>query len=95
MTSKMARYLSPSIKAVGSKYPLVEITWNDAWSGAGWHHDPTHEPLTCITVGYMIKNNDMGCMVATTLDEKGVTGGVSFRPAGMIIGIRVIQKAQK
>lgn len=95
MSRRAKGYVSPKIKPTSRKYPLVEIIWNDAWSGAGWHPVLTHEPLTCVTVGYLINRNKLGCTTAVTLDEAGVTGGVSFRPQGMIVSVRTIQRARK
>lgn len=69
---------------------LVEIHWDDAWSGSGWRvpADIDHTALVATTVGYMIKSTRLGVTVAGSLADNGDYGSISFRPRGMIRKIR-------
>jgi hypothetical protein len=74
---------------------LVEVTWGDAWtSNSGWKDAkelPEHRPLICKTVGYLIKKDKHGVMLAGTYTEGDGYNAIQFRPMGMVQSIRVLK----
>jgi hypothetical protein len=71
---------------------VVEVTWLDAW------HDPDeckpealeaeHGPIEVASVGYEVRNDDYGVMIAACREDDGTFKRVLFVPAGMIKRVR-------
>lgn len=83
-------------KKVKNKYPLVEITWEDHWSQAGWH-DPTKPlvPAEYKSVGYLIKKTRKEVVIVACLStNRDFTemGNMSYRLASCVKKIRYIEK---
>lgn len=76
---------------------LVKCEWEDAWAGISWRPraDIIHEPMKVTTVGYVVKHDKTGLTLSATKDENGNYGGTCFRPAKMIVKIKVLERAAK
>lgn len=78
--------------------PLVEVTWNDAWSSdTSWHDDDverTHEPHRTHSVGYLLKRSRKGVTICRDYDDDNTDDegrrydGALFIPAGMVVKVR-------
>jgi hypothetical protein len=73
-------------KSKAHKYPLVMVTWVDAYSADAW------EPITnmvpevklCHTVGFLLARNNKAVVVASTVSDDGDSCCVMFIPPGMV-----------
>lgn len=74
------------------KYKVVRIDWLDAWGKSGWFEE---REIDCsgykvASVGYLVKSNKNGVVIASSISEDGTLLGLSFRPHGMIVKITEI-----
>lgn len=74
------------------KLPLVEVSWVDASSTHGWmDRDQAREeanPIECLTVGRLIRNDKETTAVAQTISEEGKFGEVWAIPAQWVKRVR-------
>ena len=65
---------------------LVVIEWLDIQSNAEWHEgDPgTANPATCVTVGWLVFENDDKLVLADSRARDGEWGGLTVIPSGVI-----------
>lgn len=75
---------------------VVLIRWIDSSQTYGWQDRPTEPPtedkLTCITVGFLMAQDDVGITVAGSVGAGGVVSGVLTIPEVAIISQTVIQE---
>ena len=71
------------------KYPfqLVEVHWKEAQTGHGWEHeeDLTVEIPIVITVGFLIKENDDGLVIASSVGTDRHSNARITIPKGMVV----------
>jgi hypothetical protein len=76
------------------KFPLVQISWHDAWSDSGWKSPGEISnlciPLVIHSVGYLVKTTRSGYLIAGSVDANGLVGSVMFRPRGMVKSMKRI-----
>ena len=78
-------------------YPVVVVEWNDAHGAATTDYEPgnlPHQPLIMSTFGLLLKHDEVGATISGEMSEDGSYRGVTFVPAGMIRGIRVVLPAK-
>lgn len=68
---------------------LVEVTWEDAYSTAGWC-DSSHSPAMVISIGFAVFDNNDGIMLAHG-HAMGEFLGKSFIPKGMVRSVKKIK----
>lgn len=84
-------------------YKLVMVEWDDANSGIGWlrvgdQDRDLPEPSACKTVGWLIKEEIAGIVIAGTLGApSGQDKGHEFNqviaiPMGMVTNLEVLQE---
>ena len=68
-------------------FPLVHIEWKDAQTGHGWEHqdDVQIEIPIVTTIGFLIRDNDEGVMVASTVGSDLHCNARIVIPKGMIV----------
>ncbi len=78
------------------KYPLVYVEWADHFSSAEWHEvaDIVHTPLFCLSVGWLLKDNEEGITLITSISD-GQVGGTTFIMRPCIKKCSVLRKAPK
>ena len=90
----------PLQKALTPDYPLVEITWGDAWADTEELSPQDFSRLTPVyrtTVGYLMNSDDVGySLCSDVIEYKGeaVCQGTMYVPTGMIVSIRYLKRAQ-
>lgn len=71
------------------KYPfsLVQVEWKDAQTGHGWEHeeDLTIDIPVVITVGFLIKEDDNGILIASSVGTDRHSNARIVIPKGMIV----------
>lgn len=82
-------------------YPIVVVEWSDAYGDGQeqWFEgsEVTHDPLVVKTIGYMMKNDDIG---VTLWQDMCKEDGSSYRgktviPKGMIRSVTELQPKRK
>jgi hypothetical protein len=75
---------------------LIEVVWDDAASGAGWHEiqEVKFEPQIVVTVGFLIAENNKYIIIGHTYSEGAYVGDFQI-PKGMIISRKVLKRAAK
>jgi hypothetical protein len=68
-------------------FPLIHIEWKDAQTGHGWEHeeDLTIEIPIVITVGFLIKENEDGVLIASSVGTDRHSNARIVIPKGMIV----------
>ena len=89
--------MAKPLKRPHQHYPMVEVVWNDA---AGLQHGWTAkteklEPQLCLSVGFLIRENDDHIMIASDTDAEGSHNGRTQIPRGMVKRIKILRKADK
>lgn len=75
------------VRAKKYPFPLVEILWKDAQTGHGWEHadDITVEIPTVITVGFLVKENEDGLVIASSVGTDRHNNARITVPKGMVV----------
>lgn len=75
-------------------HPIVKVYWEDACGQQGWRpiKDARHEPVSTISVGYLVKKTQLGVTVAATLNDQTEVNDVVFIPRGMVQRIEVLRR---
>ena len=77
------------------KYPLVEVTWDDAESDDGWDEPPAKlEPAIVTTVGFLIKETDAHILIASTYDGNHTNARIQI-PKSIIVKQKIIATTKK
>jgi hypothetical protein len=78
------------------QYPLIEVIWDDAASGSGWHEakEVKFEPQIVVTVGFLIAENNKYIIIGHTYSEGDYVGDFQI-PKGMIVSRKVLKRATK
>lgn len=78
------------------QYPLVEITWDDASSDAGWQvaKEVKFEPQVVISVGFLISENKKYVIIGHTYSGEDFVGWLQI-PKAMIISKKVLKRAKR
>ena len=89
--------MAKPVKRPFQHYPMVEVMWDDA---AGLQHGWTAkteklEPQLCLSVGFLIRENDDHIMIASDTDEEGSHNGRTQIPRGMVIRMKILRKKDK
>ena len=89
--------MAKPLKRPFQHYPMVEVQWDDA---AGLRHGWTNkeeklEPQLCLSVGFLIRENDDHIMIASDTDAEGSHNGRTQIPRGMVKRIKILRKADK
>jgi hypothetical protein len=75
-----------------SKLQAVEVIWRDAHGGCeGWQEfdSEEHSPRHIHTVGFLLKNDDVGITVCSSVDtDADMVDGSTFIPRGMVDDVR-------
>lgn len=68
-------------------FPLIQVEWKDAQTGHGWEHeeDLSIEIPVVITVGFLIKENDDGVLIASSVGTDRHSNARIVIPKGMIV----------
>ena len=80
-----------------TKYPLVEIRWDDAASlEHGWVDPESEKPVAQMvtTVGFLIADGPAHVVIASTTDGTWVNGRFQI-PRGMVRSIKPLRKTRK
>jgi hypothetical protein len=74
-------------------YDLVELTWDDACSDAGWHatKDVKMVPQIVVTVGFVIREDAKHILMAHTYSGDDFVGWFQV-PKKMVISRKVLKK---
>lgn len=73
-------------------YPLVEIIWRDAASGAGWTEPGTvHRAPKIRTVGFLVHASKNSLTVATSVCPDDHYNATMTVPVSMVINRRVLE----
>jgi hypothetical protein len=78
------------------QYPLVEITWDDASSDAGWQEIKSikFEPQVVISIGFLFAENRKYVIIGHTYSGDDFVGWLQI-PKGMIISRKVLKRAKR
>ena len=68
------------------KYPIVEVYWWDAGSGADIEEAQNHHR---VSVGYLVRDDDMGVVITM---EPDMLSGVHFITRPMVSDLKVIKR---
>ena len=77
--------------------PVIEITWHDATSLAGWHgHDEVTKLLLpeCRTVGYLLLNTSVSIKVAQNINDDGGMGDIMTISPKWVTRVRLLRKGR-
>lgn len=68
-------------------FPLIHVEWKDAQTGHGWEHeeDLTIEIPVVTTIGFLIKENDDGVLIASSVGTDRHSNARIVIPIGMIV----------
>lgn len=80
------------------KRQLVVIEWGDAWVHGPWDDkasaDAKARPVIVYTVGWMMKKDRTGVLVAAQIAGSDQFANQSFIPRGMIRSVTVIKRGE-
>lgn len=80
-----------------SKYPIVVVQWQDAYSSDLWHNvDNVPGPAPSLTVGFLVKKTEEAIFLAMNVGEADADAdfGPTFTiPMGMVTKITKIKNA--
>lgn len=81
----MSERIKPEVPLKGLE--LWACEWEDAhWnSGEMERADFDHRPVNYVTVGILLKDDEMGFLTATDVAEGGTFRGFNFIPAKMVV----------
>jgi hypothetical protein len=78
--------------------PVVKVTWNDAWCSQAGHSVEAiaaeHEPHVVSSVGFLVRSDRKGVMIAGCYDEKEgepYYDRILFVPRGMVAKVRRVR----
>lgn len=82
------------------EFPLVIVTWNDAWGNAHEDVNPQdvaegHKPTVMQTVGWLLREDDLGVSLFVERAVEGSYRGRTFIPKAMIKEIKPVIKPRK
>jgi hypothetical protein len=83
------------VKRPFQKYPMVEVTWNDASElTSGWSQEieEKDEPALALSVGFLIRETKEHIVIAQDIDAEGHHNGRSQIPRGMVKNLKVLRK---
>jgi len=89
----------PLKKALAPDYPLVEITWGDAWADTEELSPADFSRLTPVyrtTVGYLMGVTELGYSLCSDIIEyksEIVCQGTMYVPTGMVVAIQYLKRA--
>lgn len=68
-------------------FPLVQIDWEDAQTGHGWEHeeDITVDIPVVTTIGFLIKENEKGIVIASSVGSDRHNNARITIPKGMVV----------
>jgi hypothetical protein len=67
---------------------IVEVEWTDVSTTHGWHKKDQESGLSpCLSVGYLVEENDEYLVLAESLDESVVPDGVTSNNLGCTTSI--------
>jgi hypothetical protein len=81
-------------------FPLVLVEWKDHCSETTWvsPKDLTNQPELCLTVGWLVKEDDDGMTIVSCVDAKdpatGTMGSTQYIVKSCITGYKVLRKAR-
>lgn len=75
---------------------LVMVEWGDAWVHGAWDDEASSKskakPVTVFTVGWLLRKDSKGVLVAAQIADGTQLANQSFIPKGMIRSIRVLRQ---
>jgi hypothetical protein len=65
---------------------LVQVIWEDAQAEGGWKStaDITHEPDRIVSVGWLVKRDDVGVTICQSTNRDGRIADTLFVPAAYV-----------
>lgn len=68
-------------------FPLVEVQWKDAQTTHGWESEDEHvfEVPVVTTIGFLIKENEDGLVIASTVGSDKTHNSRITIPKGMVV----------
>jgi len=81
-------------------FPLVLIEWEDHWGDGKWVSPDKMEmkPELCLTVGWLVKEDEKGVMLASCIDPKdpetGAMGSTQYVVKSCIVSQKVLRKGK-
>lgn len=81
-------------------FPLVLIEWLDHVSETTWvsPHELSNAPERCLTVGWLIKEDERGLTLVSCIDpaapETGQMGGTQYVIKSCITSVKTLRKAK-
>lgn len=80
--------------SVAVEYAVVVVVWNDAWAELDDAHPELihHGPKPQVTVGFLIRSDDVGVTLACEydLDDESDLRSTMFIPRGMVVSEKVV-----
>ena len=80
------------MSGIKTKYRRLEVTWHDSSGKTGWARPnvgyPEKTPLTCQTIGYLLRRNKSIVSLAQSIDEQGKVNDVMTIPRQCVIRVR-------
>lgn len=75
---------------------LVLVEWGDAWVHSVWDDETSSKtkarPVSVFTVGWLLKKDRRGVLVAAQIADGSQIANQSFIPRGMIKSMRVLKQ---
>lgn len=93
-TSTQNSQSSQKTKSRRKKYlfPLVEVYWDDAATAHGWDEAPkTIKPQVALTVGFLVAESEDHLIIASSIDDLGMTNSRIQIPKKMIIRSKLLR----
>lgn len=88
----------PLKRALAPDYPLVEITWGDAWADTEELSPADFSRLTPVyrtTIGYLMGITELGYSLCSDIIEyksEIVCQGTMYVPTGMVVAVRHLKR---
>ena len=74
------------------------IEWGDAWVHSHWDDEDASKnkarPVSVFTVGWLLKKDSKGVLVAAQIADGSQIANQSFIPRGMIRSIKVLKQGE-
>ena len=76
------------------RYPIISVLWYDHSGDAGWIElkDLDEPPITCKTVGFLVKETDTSLHIMSTLTDDRGHGGNNELLKSCIVSQKTLRK---
>ena len=78
------------------KYPIISVEWYDHSGDGGWIdnlNELDEKPITCKTVGFLVKETKTSLHIISTLTNDGGQGGNNEVLKSCIVSQKILRKS--